>query len=70
MVSMKLYEYMGYELIEKVKDRDIKIQDILESCYKRIDEVESQLHSFVNLNKEKSSKKAKKYDENLKREKK
>jgi len=67
---MKLYEYMGYELIEKVKDRDIKIQGILESCYKRIDEVESQLHSFVNLDKEKSSKKAKTYDENLKKGKK
>lgn len=67
---MKLYEYMGHELIEKIKDRDIKIQEILESCYERIDEVESQLHSFVNLNKEESSKKAKKYDENLKKGKK
>jgi len=67
---MKLYEYMGYELIEKIKDRDIKIQDILESCYKRIDEVESQLHSFVNLDKERSLKKAKTYDENLKKGKK
>jgi len=70
MVSMKLYEYMGYELIERIKDREVKIQDILESCYKRIDEVESQLRSFVNLDKEKSSKKAKKYDENLKKGKK
>ncbi len=67
---MKLYEYMGYELIEKIKDRDIKIQDILESCYKRIEEVEYKLHSFVNLDKEKSSKKAKTYDENLKKGKK
>jgi len=67
---MKLYELMGYELIEKIKDREIKIQDILESCYKRIEEVESKLHSFVNLDKEKSSKKAKTYDENLKKGKK
>ena len=67
---MKLYEYMGYELIEKIKDRDIKIQDILESCYKRIDEVESKLHSFVNLDKERSLQKAKTYDENLKKGKK
>lgn len=62
---MKLYEYMGFELIEKIKDKDIKIQDILTSCYKRVDELESQLHSFVNLNEEKSIKKARKYDENL-----
>ena len=67
---MKLYEYMGYELIEKIKDRDIKIQDILESCYKRIDEVESKLHSFVNLDKERSLQKAKTYDDNLKKGKK
>ncbi|MBY9012054.1 MAG: Asp-tRNA(Asn)/Glu-tRNA(Gln) amidotransferase subunit GatA [Candidatus Lokiarchaeota archaeon] len=67
---MKLYEHMGHELIEKIKDRDIKIQDILESCSRRIDEVESRLHSFVNLDKEKSSKKAKKYDELLKKGKK
>lgn len=67
---MKLYEYMGYELIKKIKDKDIKIQDIIESCHKRIDEVESQLHSFVKLDKEKSLKKAKKYDENLKKGKK
>jgi len=67
---MKLYEHMGYELIEKIKEREIKIQDILESCYKRIEEVESKLHSFVNLDKEKSSKKAKTYDENLKKGKK
>lgn len=67
---MKLYEYMGYELIKKIKDKDIKIQDILESCHKRIDEVESQLHSFVNVNKEKSLQKAIKYDENLEKRKK
>ncbi len=48
---MKLYEYMGYELIERIKDREVKIQDILESCYKRIEEVESKLQSFVNLDK-------------------
>ncbi|MHA1669592.1 MAG: Asp-tRNA(Asn)/Glu-tRNA(Gln) amidotransferase subunit GatA [Promethearchaeota archaeon] len=63
---MKLYEYMGYELIEKVKDREVKIQDILESCYTRINEVESQLHSFVNFEKEHGLKIAKKFDENLK----
>jgi len=67
---MKLYEYMGFELIKKIRDRDIKIQDILESCHKRIDEVESQLHSFVNLDKENGIKKAKKYDENLEKGKK
>jgi aspartyl-tRNA(Asn)/glutamyl-tRNA(Gln) amidotransferase subunit A len=63
---MKLYEYMGYELIEKVRDREVKIEDILESCYVRINEVESRLHSFVSLEKEISLIKAKKFDKNLK----
>ena len=57
---------MGYELIEKIKDGDIKIQDILESCSRRIDDVDSQLHSFVSLNIEKSLIRAKNYDEKLK----
>ncbi|MHA2288504.1 MAG: Asp-tRNA(Asn)/Glu-tRNA(Gln) amidotransferase subunit GatA [Promethearchaeota archaeon] len=64
---MKLYEYMGYELIKKVKDKDIKIQEILESCSERIEEVEPYLHSFVNLKKEKSLKEAIRYDETLNR---
>ncbi|NHJ21499.1 MAG: Asp-tRNA(Asn)/Glu-tRNA(Gln) amidotransferase subunit GatA [Candidatus Lokiarchaeota archaeon] len=61
---------MGYELIEKIKDGNIKIRDILESCSKRIDEVEPQLHSFVTLNIEKSLSKAKYYDDQLKKGKK
>ncbi|MFW9821277.1 MAG: Asp-tRNA(Asn)/Glu-tRNA(Gln) amidotransferase subunit GatA [Candidatus Thorarchaeota archaeon] len=65
-MSKKLYENMGYELIQKIKDRDIKIQEILESCSKRINGLEAQLHSFVNLNKDESLKKAKKFDEILK----
>ena len=56
---------MGYELIKKIKDGEIKIQEIFESCSKRINDVESQLHSFVNLNIEKGVKKAKDYDERL-----
>jgi len=57
---------MGYELIEKLRDREVKIQDILESCHIRIIEVESQLHSFVNLEKENSLIKAKQFDKNIK----
>ena len=56
-MSTKFYEYMGYELIKKIKDGEIKIQEIFESCSKRINDVESQLHSFVNLNIEKGVKK-------------
>ncbi|MFW9952229.1 MAG: amidase family protein, partial [Candidatus Thorarchaeota archaeon] len=59
---MKLYEYMAYELIEKIKSKEVKIQDVIESCIDRINEVESKLHSFVHLNLEQALKKAKKLD--------
>jgi aspartyl-tRNA(Asn)/glutamyl-tRNA(Gln) amidotransferase subunit A len=64
---MKIYEHMGYELIEKIKTKELSIQEIVESCYERIDEVESLVHSFVYLTKETSLKKAKKLDGLLKK---
>ena len=64
---MKIYEHMGYELIEKIKNRDLSIQEVVESCYERIDEVESLVHSFVHLTKETSLKKAKTLDGVLKK---
>ena len=48
---MKLYEYMGYELIEKVKEKEFKIQEILKAVLTRIEETEPKIHSFVNLSK-------------------
>ncbi|TFG25943.1 MAG: Asp-tRNA(Asn)/Glu-tRNA(Gln) amidotransferase subunit GatA, partial [Promethearchaeota archaeon] len=62
---MKIYENMGYELIEKIKSRELSINEVVESCFERIDETEPLLHSFVHLTKEKSLKKAKKLDADL-----
>ena len=67
---MKLYEYMGYELIDKIKSKELKIQDVVESCSSRINEVESKLHSFVNINLENALKRAKELDIALKNKKK
>jgi aspartyl-tRNA(Asn)/glutamyl-tRNA(Gln) amidotransferase subunit A len=67
---MKLYEFMAYELIEKIKNKEISILELIESCFERIDETEHLLHSFVNLSKTKAFKKAKEYDNNLKKSKK
>ncbi|MFW9988012.1 MAG: Asp-tRNA(Asn)/Glu-tRNA(Gln) amidotransferase subunit GatA [Candidatus Odinarchaeota archaeon] len=67
---MKLYEYMGYELIEKIKSKDISVQELLESCFARIEETEDSLHSFVNISKEKALDKAKLFDKDLKKGKK
>ncbi|NVM35522.1 MAG: Asp-tRNA(Asn)/Glu-tRNA(Gln) amidotransferase subunit GatA [Candidatus Lokiarchaeota archaeon] len=63
---MKLFEYMGYELIEKIKNMDISVQELLETCFQRIEETEPILHSFVNLSKEKALEKAKLLDRDLK----
>ena len=64
---MKLFEYMGYELIEKIKNKEITVQEVVETCFQRIEETEHLLHSFVSIKKEKALEKAKILDEKLKR---
>lgn len=61
---------MGYELIEKIRNKEVKVQDIIQEIFRRIDETENQIHSFVTLSKDKAYKKAKLYDEKLKQGKK
>jgi aspartyl-tRNA(Asn)/glutamyl-tRNA(Gln) amidotransferase subunit A len=63
---MKLYEYMAYELIEKIKAREITIEEIIEQIFQRIDETEKFLHSFVHLHRVQALNKAKLLDKNLK----
>ena len=63
---MKCYEYMGYELIEKIKNKDISVHELVEACFQRIEETEQKLHSFVNLSKEKALERAKSLDIDLK----
>ncbi|MFW9866676.1 MAG: Asp-tRNA(Asn)/Glu-tRNA(Gln) amidotransferase subunit GatA [Candidatus Thorarchaeota archaeon] len=64
---MKLYEYMAYELIEKIKNKEIKIEETIQHVYERIENTDSKLHSFVHLSKEKALKKAKYLDMKLKK---
>ena len=63
---MELYNYMGYELIEKIKNKEIKVQEIIQSIFDRIESTDHLLHSFVNLSKEEALEKAKSYDLKLK----
>jgi aspartyl-tRNA(Asn)/glutamyl-tRNA(Gln) amidotransferase subunit A len=67
---MELYKYMGYELIEKLKNKEVRVQDIIQEIFRRIDETENHIHSFTSLSKDKAHKKAKFYDEQLKKGKK
>ncbi|MBN1803544.1 MAG: Asp-tRNA(Asn)/Glu-tRNA(Gln) amidotransferase subunit GatA [Candidatus Lokiarchaeota archaeon] len=58
--------YMGYELIEKIQLKELKIQDLIQSHYERIEETEPLIHSFTNISKDGALKKAKQLDDKIK----
>jgi len=64
-MGMELYNYMAHELIDKIQNREVSIQDLIQSAFNRLEETEHILHSFVNLSKEKAIKQAIKYDSAL-----
>jgi aspartyl-tRNA(Asn)/glutamyl-tRNA(Gln) amidotransferase subunit A len=66
---MEIYNYMGYELLEKIKNREVTIQEVVQSTYDRLESTDHLLHSFVNLSKKVAIEKAKEYDLNLKKNK-
>ena len=55
---MKITEYMGFELIEKISNKEITIQEVIQQSFDRIEETDSIIHSFVHLSKEKALKKS------------
>ncbi|MHA2399880.1 MAG: amidase family protein, partial [Promethearchaeota archaeon] len=63
---MKLHEYMAFELIEKIKNKEITIEEVIHQTFDRIEKIERVVHSFVYLTKEEAIKKAKKLDNKLK----
>jgi aspartyl-tRNA(Asn)/glutamyl-tRNA(Gln) amidotransferase subunit A len=67
---MELGNYTAHELIEKIRAKDIRISEILQSSFDRIDEIDKFIHSFVNYSKEKALKIAKQYDNRIKSNKK
>ncbi len=67
---MELGNYTAHELIEKIRAKDIRISEILQSSFDRIDEIDKFIHSFVNYSKEKALKIAKQYDNRIKNNKK
>lgn len=60
---------MGYELLEKIKNKEITVQNIVQSTYDRIESTDHLIHSYVNLSKNAALEKAKEYDLNLKKNK-
>ena len=63
---MKFYEYMAYELIEKIKTKEFTIEEVIQQSFQRIEETEKKVHSFVHLHKTEALNKAKKLDKKLK----
>jgi len=62
---MEFYEYMAYELIEKIKAKEFTIEEVIEQSFQRIEETEKHLHSFVHLHKTEALNKAKILDKKL-----
>lgn len=62
---MELNNLMAYELLEKIKNKEITIQEVIHSTFDKIEKTDNRIHSFVNLSKEKAFKKAKDFDSNF-----
>ena len=63
---MELYQYMGYELLAKIKNKEVTVQEVVQSTYSRIESTDHLIHSYVSLSKKAALEKAKEYDLNLK----
>ncbi|MFX1376278.1 MAG: Asp-tRNA(Asn)/Glu-tRNA(Gln) amidotransferase subunit GatA [Promethearchaeota archaeon] len=64
---MEFFEYMAYELIEKIKTQEFTIEEVIQQTFQLIEETDKDLHSFVHLHKTRALDKAKILDKNLNR---
>ncbi|GAF88786.1 unnamed protein product, partial [marine sediment metagenome] len=62
---MKTLELMGYEIIEKIKAKEIKIEELIQFHFERIEKTDNLLHSYTYLSKESALKRAKSFDHEL-----
>jgi len=62
---MKTLELMGHEIIEKIKEKEIKIEELIQFFLERIEKTDNLLHSYTHLSKESALKKAKSFDHEL-----
>ena len=63
---MNILEYMGYELIEKIKNKELQIQEIVQFYLDRIKNTDHLIHSFVHISEEKALSDANQKDKDLK----
>ena len=67
---MNLSEYMAFELIEKIKNQETSVREVIETTFEKIAEIEHLIHAFVSLSKEQALEKAALIDKHLKNTKK
>ncbi|OZU87688.1 Asp-tRNA(Asn)/Glu-tRNA(Gln) amidotransferase GatCAB subunit A [Virgibacillus indicus] len=60
---MSLFDHTIKELEEKLHNKEISVQDLVEASYNRIKEVDGQVNAFLTLNEEEAIAKAKELDE-------
>lgn len=65
---MDFNSYMAYELVKKVKNRDIELVELIHTVFERIEKTEDKVHSFINIYKEDALNKAQRLDKRLKNE--
>lgn len=62
---MELYELSLSEIAKKIKSKEVKIKEVLESVYSRIDAVESKVDAYVTITREQAYKRAEKLQQKL-----
>lgn len=60
---MSLFDYTIKELEQKLHNKEITIEELVDTSYKRINEVDNEVHAFLTLNEEAARKQAKELDE-------
>ncbi|WP_249871769.1 Asp-tRNA(Asn)/Glu-tRNA(Gln) amidotransferase subunit GatA [Oceanobacillus saliphilus] len=60
---MALFDHTIKELEEMLHNKEITVQDLVDESYKRINEVDDQVHAFLTLDEENARAKAKELDE-------
>lgn len=63
---MNIHEYFAYELIDKIKSKELTIEDIATHYLDRIEKIDGLIHSFVYVSKKEVIEQARMYDNALK----
>ncbi|KEI00189.1 Asp-tRNA(Asn)/Glu-tRNA(Gln) amidotransferase subunit GatA [Clostridium botulinum] len=64
---MEIYQKTAHELIDMIKNKEIKVEEVVQSYLNRIDNIDETIGSYLYVSKEKSLKQAKKLDNKIKR---